>query len=114
VDSRNVRGMAGHVSGVKRLPGVAGVIAALSGYGFEVTAVAVGIAQPEPGVRASAQMQAAARENSASGSPLERTKQAFSTRCCGLAVSCDQDLVATPVKWRPLSPVSGRPFPACP
>src|SRR5271166_908428 len=41
-----------------------------------------------------------------SGSPLERTKQAFSTRCCGLAVSCDQDLVATPVKWRPLSGVS--------
>jgi hypothetical protein len=75
VDSRNVRGMAGRVSGVNRLPGVAGVITALSGYGFEVTAVAVGIAQPEPGVHGSAQMQAAARENSAYAARVQQHPQ---------------------------------------
>jgi hypothetical protein len=63
IDSRNVRGMAGRVSGIKRLPGVVGVITALGPYGFEVTAVAVGIALPRPGTRVSARMQAAAQEN---------------------------------------------------
>ena len=63
VDSRNVRGMAGRVSGVRRLPSMAGVITALGGYGFEVTDVAVGIAVPRPGARPSGRMQAAAREN---------------------------------------------------
>jgi hypothetical protein len=36
------------------------------------------------------------------GSPLDRSRRARTARCCGRGSRQHQDLVVTPVKWRPL------------
>src|SRR5258708_39286767 len=37
------------------------------------------------------------------GSPLVRSRRARTARCCGRGSRQHQDLVVTPVKWRPLT-----------
>ena len=71
VDSRNVRGMADRVGGMKRLPSVAGVIAALRPYGIEATTVAVGIARPDPSSSAAGQMRQALLDNDSYAARVE-------------------------------------------
>ena len=43
--------------------------------------------------------------NTPQGSPLERSRRPKTTRCCGRGSRPSQDLVATPVKWRPPTPL---------
>jgi hypothetical protein len=64
--------MADRVTGVKRLPSVPGVVAALDAYGMTATVVAVGIAQPDPGASTSGQMKQAHLENQTYAARVQR------------------------------------------
>jgi RNA-directed DNA polymerase len=44
-----------------------------------------------------------AEHNPPLGSPLKRSRRARTARCCGHGSRLHQDLVVTPVKWRPLT-----------